>query len=96
MGKNRLNAIHCYVLSTRLGKVLELFYEDDVPFNLVVKRGVNEISGQKWRRVRIEMADLDFSSWEALAACEWIKAASQLDVIFTNQGQINRDIYCLA
>ena len=96
MGKNRLNAIHCYVLSTRMEKVMELFCEDGGRFDLVIERGCKRIGAQNWRCVRLEIAGMDLCSWEAVAACEWIKAASQLDVIFTNQGQINRDIYCMA
>lgn len=89
-----MNAINCYVLGKRLAKVMELFYEDGGPFNLIIERGCKELAGQNWRRVRLEIAGLDLCSWEAAAACEWIKAASQLDVIFTNPSQINRDVYC--
>lgn len=93
---NNMKSISCYVLSTRLEKVLELFCEDGGRFDLVIERGCKRIGAQNWRRVRLEIAGMDLCSWEAAAACEWIKAASQLDVIFTNQGQINRDIYCMA
>lgn len=89
-----MTSITCYVLSTRMAKVLELFYEDGGPFDLVIERWSKVLGGKKWRRVRIEIAGLDLCSWEAAAACEWIKAASQLDVIFTNPSQINRDVYC--
>lgn len=93
---NNMKSISCYVLSTRLEKVLELFCEDGGRFDLVIERGCKRIGAQNWRRVRLEIAGIDLCSWEAAAACEWIKKASQLDVIFTNQSQIHRDVYCMA
>lgn len=48
---NNMKSISCYVLSTRLEKVLELFCEDGGRFDLVIERGCKRIGAQNWRCV---------------------------------------------
>lgn len=85
MGKNSMKSISCYVMANRLQGMIDAFQEDGGDFDLVIETGFTSIGKMPWRKVRMEIRNE--SKWGALAACEWMKAATQFNVIFTNNSR---------